>query len=309
MQTAFITIKGYEKHFPGLPVEGVDNGESILNYLLHFPPETRIVPLRPERLSQHIWKKFEIALQEAINSRAISINTISRTQMLWATNALVNKERTLAAKVVQEIPRNSDTAIIVGNGPSLKDTYQICEQGDVFSCWHAASKLQNWGQKIDYIGHCDARVPENDFEHIPLTTSLIATPTVAPEFIMNDNPLYMYLSNDNYLHSYFAKWMDSIDHRGIVGTIVHMLTNSARYAGYKNIILSGVDLCSSKKDDFDFEGEGFETTNKNGEKVWTCPLFTTYKNGLEWIAVHNPDLKLFNASPNGLEIRGFKPYD
>lgn len=322
MSTYYVTKAGYETKVPIQyhqtgQVVGLAQDQSVLDFVLKLKDSDDVELLVPPNCSRHHWHEFENSFKTAMRSRDISKRVLDGANHQWTVNTYRNKERILAGTPVHLMDRPKrddgtpfDTAVIVGNGPSLYSNLAYLNYGIPFVCWHAYSKVKSALNRRHFVGHCDSAVPFYDFSAAEAlgNTEVIATPNVAPEFLsaFPSAETWVYLGQDCWHNSYVAAEMGSPDHRHVVGTIVYMLAEAAIYAGCNRLVFVGVDLGTPEQGSKDLDGDAQLYRNRHGVTGYTNSLMATYKTGLEMLASENKGIEFLNTSKIGVDIEGFK---
>ncbi len=312
----YVTLKGMKNQVAALarqanaPIVEIDPDLPYFIQLMDIDPRSELVIALSDRINKQRSLEFRDKIFRTNAARKIYRQTYLYNSWVWGTNALTNRERFLAGHLITDLKKRSDAkvAIVVGNGPSLKSFTQPVSNAEIFTCWHALSKLQANNIDPNYVMHIDVAPPSQDFEitALPASTPIIATPTAAPQFLeqYSENPLYGYFSQEVVFHSWFAKQRNIAEHEAIDGTVVTGMVRAAIYAGYRNIALIGVDLgdpVTGNKDEVILE------KNQFGHEISTSPVYMTYKEGLEYLASSKPEVRFYNLSQIGLDLAGFKP--
>lgn len=276
----------------------------IINQLFDIPLGCEIQPLAPEEMDPVDRNTFLVRCYQAIVSYEITKKTYGDYSCQWIANSLTNRDRILTAPTVDrlDVKQGKDFALIVGGGPSVKPEL-IPANADVFCCWNAVGRL---GKVVpDYVGHVDPSSRAGYPTQFGNNTKLIATPQVDPAFLDISGELYAYLDPCNPCNTWFANYFKMGCHQHIVGTVAHMLTNAAIYAGYKTIALMGVDHAWVSGDYDSAKGcEITEVVNRHGIMIKTYSVFQTCSYAFFETMNYFPDVKIYQTSETALDIQG-----
>ncbi len=317
MTPFIITLEGMKDRIPAEVQAGgiveLKASEPWFWKLLDVPPHGDIRIVKPAEMPDEEWAIQYDNIVNALSIYKIAYNTQQAQFLPKLFNALVNHKLFLYCEPVHKLPKLDqghppcDTALIVGNGPSLHGLNRVEQTTVTFVCWHAMPKMLKKGLEITYVVHADAVKPVHDYESepIPSHVKIIAPPTVCPEFARHhtlENPrLFGYFSAENPIHSFYAAHHNSPDHSAMGGTVASMMVQSALYAGYDKIALIGVDLSQPEP----FDG-AIRVLDKHGKHVYTSELWLSYKQELECIARLHPRVTFENWGETGLAINGYK---
>lgn len=284
---------------------------SLMNELVKLPWDRQIVPLYPGKTEAGKVLNWKKDVEDCVTALRVSHISNDRLKFLRMHNALENRDQFLAGETVFDLPKSGeDTAFIVGAGGSLKDfATQRPDGGVVFACWRAVGLLG--GLDIDYVGHCDPRVPEGATQ-TDRKQALIATPCVPPDFASGDNALYAYYDKASVYDSWFLKKIGAQPAPAINGTVTHMLTMAALIAGYKRIVMVGCELSYTSRKECERAHPGVKPerfNNLHGDVIWSPPNYANCRFGFDSLASEHPDVEFINYSSRGIPFKGFKQWD
>lgn len=252
----------------------------------------------------------------------ISAATHEQSWPFWYGNTLNNFERIKASTMIDKVdwPLKHKKALVVGNGESLRKTLPLIagcrEEYAIFACWRVVPRLQKYHIEPDIVAHIDMMDPVGGWEqpylakHIPL----VVIPTVSPNFLKAypDNPTYTLLGREGPTNIAWAEMLDIRCHEPAMGTVTMALIRAALYFGHQDIIMTGSDLCF--ENEAEARGTGYfverleKIKNADGEERLVTVQMAVYKDILEEAAKENPQVNFYNASPGGVALNGFKPW-
>lgn len=288
----------------------------IAPQLLTIPENLQITVLAPRSLPNTVRDEFLTTVNTCWMGIQQSRITLKSNFETWLHCAFENYSRMRMAIPINRIRRleGCDTAIIVGNGPSLQRTLDDLknlryENAAIFCCWHALHKLKRKRIDATYVGHCDKSVPSFDFEMVypTATHSVIVAPTAVADFLAKSESKYVYgyIPADMPFLYPFQELLSCPLHRPIVSTVASLLLNSAIYAGYRKIVLMGVDFSWPIGDvphPNSNDGEVKRVRNKQGRQIETCRAWEAAAQGLEATFRTVPDLVVIQSSPDALDL-------
>jgi len=210
-----------------------------------------------ELLGGSIDSKLDVA--EQMNQRILKVNL-----KLWMGNLVENIGKIKSNESISKIPKaKNNTAIIVGGGPSFKEknhieTLKKVKNQTIVSTDKMLITLLEAGIKPDFVisvdGHRKFIFPFYDSKLVndKISTKAVMAVTVAPN-IVNRFPKNIY---------FFTPIMDDPKNVASITNAVSYMTNTsilssggnvgvtginfAYYLGYKNIILTGMDMGYTK---------------------------------------------------------------
>lgn len=341
MKKYIIFAKGYK---PKGYIYPVDNYE-VIEIDLPPAPALRYIADKPiyaeffieqGTLSDEKFKQFKYTVERSQLTRQLSYATYKKKLGVWCENILIN------SKTFYDMPKqtirslfSSDnankTCIVAGNGPSLneknlKTIFRQFPKADICACWHSYGKVKHLKPK--YIVHIDAIEPVGDFVQAPDYNDVhfIAKITSSPRFIEYckeyEQQLFWYISQNTQMEEGMANFFHEA-HGCDTGTVIGNMIDTVYFAGYKTVILIGVDLGVHHKpsEDInkvtDLEGQKVirpndppywnEVITPNGKRMWTNKTYESYMTMLTtqgWV-YQDLGLQLYNAS-NGLPLKTYK---
>lgn len=282
----------------------IDIHRPVAHQLTHISRGHDIVPIVPDDMPHEAANMFLTACYQGAMSYRMTQNTFHALAPAWIYNSLENAERFKACTPVDKITKTKDKAVIIGGGPSVNPDL-LTDDFEIYCAWNAARKVVDGGKTPDYVGHADPNYRDGYLWDLPQRTKLIAMPQAPADFVNIPRELVGYFDPSNPAGAWFAQHHNRGDHFHVVGTVAHMLTHAAIYAGHTEIYLMGVDYAWVEGDYDSAEGcEIKEYTNQHGIKVKTYSVFETCAHGFFSTLVHYPDVKIYQTSKTALDIPG-----
>jgi len=225
------------------------------------------------------------------------LNEITYLRGCWM-NSILNYEAlhdsVNVTFIAEDRPEEKEIAIVAGNGFSLDSFFKNYKWGklaEIFTCWHAYSRILQQGVRPDYVIHLDWQVPkgipkEADYRNV----SFIATPSAAQPFWQlgkeQGRNTYHYFNECDVDGQTYNSMYRKDFHPDVYGTVSEMSLNCAILAGYKTIVMIGVDL-------LDYPAQPHEESP-----------YAQFKPDIEKIVKDNPDVTFYNAGEGGIYIDG-----
>jgi hypothetical protein len=231
-------------------------------------------------------------------------------------NSLKNLQRTFYE--IKETPLKNQLALIIGAGPSLKQSIheikKVQESVYIFASLRSAEYLVLNGVIPDFIGVIDPdemiEIHQEIIKEIPWFFSLAASKDQIKECVY---PIYIsLLSYDPILQCLERK--AGLNQIPIDGGhhVCSFLSSVAIQLGCSSIFLYGVDLCYQDQQKYFFQqktssiGELLQVQTNEGIK-WTQLDFLLSKKWFEQLVLNFPQIAFYNRS-NGLTIEGFSTF-
>jgi hypothetical protein len=311
----------FETHYRAgnLNVVGVNPHLAMFYQLLSVKDDDEMIIALPDTMDTPTKNQIQNQIEKSWATVRLNRNTIHKMSTDWPWNALENRDRFLVSPAVHEMPMipDTDTALIVGNGPSVNDFdwESVGSNVAVFSCWHAYHKLEGL-KKVDYLCHLDpfgdllkGRSDGFRIAEVPCDTKIVATPTVHPDFLRIHSKQQMYgmYSTENPIHSWFALKKGCIEHHEVSGTVTYCEILAAKYAGYKKIQLIGVDLGDPNPSGYWFTsgtGHTKSIVNQHGVEVYIDSTLELFHGCFESLFKEFPDIEFRNLSKVGVDFVG-----
>lgn len=271
--------------------------------------------------------EIERHINEIINKIRINIRTINLSNRAWCQAFMANLKHLKSSCTVEKLKPifKNVPAIIVAAGPSLNYNIdklkEINGKAIVAAVGTGIQILEANNIRADLVGAIDVWKSEEELFHnlklnrdIPLLYSShisynIPSMMPGPKFLMNCGLMDTYI-NENLHWEKFNIFTGP----SIANTIAYNLSE----LGCNPIIFLGQDMCISEeswyakgaKNNIDFTKEELEkqgyikTKNKKNKDVYTLSAFLGMKTSMEKCIEQHPDIKYFNGTEDGLEIKG-----
>jgi len=212
-------------------------------------------------------------------------------------------------------------AIVCGAGPSLDENMSIISEMQnralIFAGGSAMNVFSSHGIRPHFCGSCDPsdtydRFKRNDLAEVPF---FYRNSTFKDNFNLVHAPkIYLMGGNDYPAEDYLQKELQlPINNLNFGWTIGTSLIQIAAFLGCNPIILVGMDLSLT-----DSKIYSKSVAYQKGEKHSLLETKESVLSQADWLlsaswisdfAVENPQLKLFNTSKKGIEIKGVSKVD
>lgn len=280
-----------------------------------------------------LYEKIIEGLRLKFNRYVVNINSINEHDKVWYKNFVRNLryiKETVPVKALEGAFKNVP-AIICAAGPSISYDMETLKKMKrnalIVSAGTGITVLEANGIKADIAGAMDGDISEAVlFQNLDVNKDVnlfysfqvnehVLEYTKHNKFLMNQTNMDLYVNNNLNWDAY-GQFSGS--------SIANVMAENLARLGCNPIIFLGQDLCYSRnksyaegatyhseisKNEFETSGEYIKIKNKNEEDVYTKPQFVSMRDVMEAVIAFNKDTEFFNASKDGLKLKGAKDID